>query len=170
MPQRVKGLAANLLGILCLASCLYPAVPLRFDFGADRGLAWMITLLVTTWTGDVAALLVGKRFGRTPFSPLISPHKTNEGAAAGLLAGTVAAVTLRYTVYPELALQHVVVASLLIGMFGQLGDLAESMLKRAAGVKDSSGLIPGHGGILDRIDSLMFSLPVLYLFLCLINP
>jgi phosphatidate cytidylyltransferase len=126
-------------------------------------------MLVTIWGGDTSALLVGRRWGRHALSPVISPRKTNEGALGGLLGGTAAAVALRYLAFGNLALHHVVVASLLIGMAGQLGDLGESMLKRAAGVKDSSGLIPGHGGILDRIDSLLFALPVTYYILLFLS-
>ncbi|MBM3789779.1 MAG: hypothetical protein FJW35_05445 [Acidobacteria bacterium] len=168
--ERVQGFMVNMLGVLYLGFCLYPAVPLRFDFGDQPGREWLVVLLVTIWVGDVCALLVGRSFGRTRFSPVISPRKTNEGAAAGLLFGTLAAVLLRYALFRDLDPLQVVQGSLLIGMFGQLGDLSESMLKRAAGLKDSSHLIPGHGGVLDRIDSMLFGLPALYVFLLLANP
>jgi phosphatidate cytidylyltransferase len=103
--------------------------------------------------------------GRTLFAPQMSPKKTNEGAAGGLVAGVAAGLLLQVFAFPELPRFHVATLSLLLGMFGQLGDLAESMLKRAAQVKDSSQLIPGHGGVLDRVDSLLFAFPVLYLYL-----
>jgi phosphatidate cytidylyltransferase len=111
------------------------------------------------------AFVVGKSIGRTLFAPHISPKKTNEGAVGGLLASILAAILLQHFWYTDLPLRHVIIAAFLVGTFGQLGDLAESMLKRAAEVKDSSSIIPGHGGVLDRIDSLLFAFPVLYLYL-----
>ncbi|MEJ2247318.1 MAG: phosphatidate cytidylyltransferase, partial [Acidobacteriota bacterium] len=91
-----------------------------------------------------------------PLAPSLSPKKTKEGALAGFLAGIGIAVAIRYFLFTDLPLRHVIMVSILLGISGQLGDLAESMMKRAAGVKDSSHLIPGHGGILDRMDSLLF--------------
>ena len=168
--KRVASLLTSLLGILYLAFCLYPAVPLRFDLPGELGRAWLVILLVTIWIGDTAALAVGRRFGRTPLSPVISPHKTREGAIGGLLGGTLAALLMQHLFLPALPWHHVLIGSLLAGAFGQLGDLAESMLKRAAGVKDSSSLIPGHGGVLDRIDSLLFSIPAMYVYLRWVYP
>jgi phosphatidate cytidylyltransferase len=163
--DRVLGMMANLLGIFYLGLCLYPAFALRYTFGNRAGLEWTLTLLAVIWTGDTAAFAAGKGFGRTRLAPQLSPNKTNEGAVAGLLIGVLVALLLRRFLFPDLPLVHLVVASLLMGIFGQLGDLAESMLKRAAGVKESSNLIPGHGGVLDRIDSLLFAFPILYLYL-----
>jgi phosphatidate cytidylyltransferase len=165
LRDRALGLMANSLGASYMAFLLYPAVPVRFQFGDGPGLHWTILLFAVIWTGDSAALFVGKSLGRTPFAPHISPKKTWEGAAGGLLGGVAAAVVLQRLVYHDLPLPHVAAVALLTGAFGQLGDLAESMLKRAAEVKDSSDLIPGHGGVLDRIDSLLFAYPVLYLYL-----
>jgi len=168
--ERVLGLMTDLLGVAYLALCLYPAVGVRFGFGERVGLEWTLVLLAVIWAGDTGALFGGKAFGRTPFAPRISPKKTNEGAVAGLLAGLLVAWLLQLFFFSDLPLRHVLMASLLMGMFGQLGDLAESMLKRAADVKESSYLIPGHGGALDRIDSLLFAFPVLYLYLHQIYP
>ena len=165
LRDRAAGLMADLLGVFYLAFCLYPAVVLRFDFGEKLGLHWTILLLTVIWVGDCMALVVGKTMGRTAFARQISPNKTNEGAVGGLLAGVVAAALLQHFWCTDLPLPHVIAAAFLMGAFGQLGDLAESMLKRAAEVKDSSSIIPGHGGVLDRIDSLLFAFPVLYLYL-----
>jgi len=165
MKDRVLGMMSNLLGVFYLGVCLCAAYAIRYRFGSRLGLEWMLMLLAVTWAGDTAALFAGRTFGRTPFAPKLSPKKTNEGAAGGLLAGLVVAMLLRYFLFSDLPLAHVAAASLLIGIFGQLGDLAESMFKRAAEVKESSNLIPGHGGILDRIDSLLFAFPVLYIYL-----
>ncbi len=142
---------------------------MRFTFGPRAGLAWTFILLAVIWAGDTAALFAGRSFGRTPFARHLSPKKTNEGAVAGILAGVLAAVLMRQFFFAELLLRDVVVASILMGAFGQLGDLAESMLKRAGEVKESSHLIPGHGGVLDRIDSLLFAFPVLWLYLQLVQ-
>jgi len=163
--DRVLGMMVNLLGLLYLVFCLYPAFVVRFGFGPHAGLEWTLLVLAVTWAGDTAAFLGGKRFGRTKFAPKLSPNKTNEGAIAGLLAGMLVAVLLHYVVFVDLPLKHMIPAALLIGLFGQLGDLAESMLKRAAEVKESGHLIPGHGGVLDRVDSLLFAFPVLCLYL-----
>lgn len=165
LREKALGLMANILGVFYLGFLLYPAVALRFDFGEKTGLHWMIVLLFILWAGDSAALVVGKRIGRTAFAPQVSPKKTNEGAVGGLLAGVLAAIVLQQFLFQDLPLQHVVAVAFLAGIAGQLGDLAESMLKRAAEIKDSSRIIPGHGGALDRIDSLLFGFPVLYIYM-----
>jgi len=170
MKDRVLGMMSNLLGVLYMGVCLYAAYEIRYRFGSRLGLEWMMMLLAVTWAGDTAALFAGRTFGRTPFTPMFSPRKTWEGAAGGLLAGLVVALLLGHFLFSDLPLWHVAAASLLIGIFGQLGDLAESMIKRAAEVKESSNLIPGHGGILDRIDSLLFAFPILYIYLELLYP
>jgi phosphatidate cytidylyltransferase len=165
LRESVNGMMSSLLGICYLTFFLYPALPVRFHFGNQLGLHWFLILLAVIWVGDTASLFVGRSLGRTLFAPNISPKKTNEGAVGGLLAGVLAGVLLQHFLFTELPLFHVTAVALLLGMFGQLGDLAESMLKRAAEVKDSSHLIPGHGGILDRVDSLLFAFPVLYVYL-----
>jgi phosphatidate cytidylyltransferase len=172
MRERAMALMAELLGVLYLALCLYPAIPIRFDFngtsGRAIGLQWAFVLLIVIWTNDSAALAIGKTLGKTPLAPVLSPKKTWEGAAGGLLAGIGVAAAIQPFFFPDLRLRSLVIASILIGIFGQLGDLAESMLKRAAAIKDSSHLIPGHGGVLDRLDSLLFAIPILYFYMLLI--
>jgi phosphatidate cytidylyltransferase len=165
LKENALSLMATLLGVFYLTLCLYPAVQVRFGFGSTVGLHWILILLAVLWAGDTAALVVGRKLGRTPFAPRISPKKTNEGAIGGLLAGAAAAMLVRQFLCPDLPAIHVLAVSVLTGAFGQLGDLAESMLKRAAQIKDSSQLIPGHGGVLDRIDSLLFAFPVLFIYL-----
>ncbi len=167
--ERAFGLMAELLGVFYLALFLYPALPIRYDFGNTIGLHWTILVLVIIWTGDTAALAIGKTMGTSAFAPVLSPKKTREGAMAGLLAGLGISALFQHFLFTDLDLHQVLVASILLGIFGQLGDLAESMLKRAAEIKDSSHLIPGHGGVLDRMDSLLFAFPVLYFYLLIIN-
>lgn len=166
--NRALGFMAEMSGILYVTLFLYPALAIRYGFGNSLGLQWTLLMLFVIWGGDTAALVAGKKIGKTPFAPVLSPNKTNEGALAGLLAGIGIAVVLERLLFTDLPLGHVIAAGALLGVFGQLGDLAESMLKRAAGIKDSSNLIPGHGGVLDRMDSLLFSLPVLYAYLLLL--
>jgi len=163
--ERAWALMSELFGIFYLALFLYPALPIRYDFGNETGLHWTLLLLFVIWTGDTVALAVGKTLGKSPFAPVLSPKKTKEGAMAGLLGGVGIAAAVQHFLFPDLPLNHVLVAAVLLGFFGQLGDLAESMLKRAAEIKDSSQLIPGHGGVLDRMDSLLFAYPVLYFYL-----
>lgn len=167
--ERALGLMAELLGIFYLSFFLYPALPIRYDFGNTVGRQWIVLVLIIVWSGDTAALVVGKTLGTSRFAPVLSPKKTNEGAMAGLLAGLGISVLFQHFLFTDLDLHQVMVASILLGIFGQLGDLAESMLKRAAEVKDSSHLIPGHGGVLDRMDSLLFAFPVLYFYLLIIH-
>ena len=168
MRERALALMAETLGVFYFTLFLYPMFSVRFEFGNNVGLHWTITILAVIWANDMAALAVGRKFGRTRFAPQLSPKKTNEGAAGGLIAGVVVAVLLKYFLMNDLPLVHALSVSILCGVFGQLGDLAESLLKRAAEVKDSSQLIPGHGGALDRVDSLLFAFPVLYIYLVFI--
>ncbi|MGH7467753.1 MAG: phosphatidate cytidylyltransferase [Longimicrobiales bacterium] len=141
------------------------------DFStAWRGTALVAFPLVIIWLSDSFAYFTGRAFGRRKLLPRVSPGKTVEGAVAGLLAGTAVAILLGRSI---LGPQVGVAASPLlwacggvtIAAFGQLGDLAESLLKREAGVKDSGTLLPGHGGVLDRFDALFFAFPVSYWFL-----
>ena len=169
LRDRALGLMAGIVGLIYPALFLFAAVPLRFDFGDKTGLHWFMVVLAVTWTGDTMALFTGRRFGRTAFAPMISPKKTNEGAIGGLIGGLIAAAFMQRFLFADLPFGHVLVFSLLVGAFGQLGDLAESTLKRAAGVKDSSHLIPGHGGVLDRVDSLLFAFPVAYIYLLILH-
>jgi phosphatidate cytidylyltransferase len=133
--------------------------PLSF-LGAEQ--AWILLLVLGVWSYDTGAYLVGRRFGRRKFLSHISPSKTLEGLAGGLVATTVV-VTLGLWALGQPA-WHGLLLGPIVGLVAQAGDLAESMLKRAAGAKDSSGLIPGHGGILDRIDSFLFAAPVVTLY------
>ena len=133
--------------------------PLAF-LGGERG--WILVLVLGVWAYDTGAYFVGKRFGRARFLAHISPSKTYAGLVGGLVASTLV-VTVMSILLGEPPLVGLALGPLL-GLAAQAGDLAESMLKRAAGSKDSGTLIPGHGGILDRVDSFLFAAPVVALY------
>jgi phosphatidate cytidylyltransferase len=125
---------------------------------APRGLAWALTVILATWVGDSAAYLTGRAFGRRKLAPRLSPNKTIEGGLGGLI-GSLVVGGLAFLVFGLGAWWIGAFVGFVIGVAGQVGDLVESFLKRQAGVKDSGTLIPGHGGILDRIDALLFAFP-----------
>ena len=116
------------------------------------------------------AMGVGKAIGRHKFAPTVSPNKTVEGFFGGLLGGIIVAVIMRLWLLSSFDWWVLIVAGLIVSLVGQLGDLVESMWKRSYGIKDSSAIIPGHGGVLDRFDSLLFAAPALYWFLKFIAP
>ena len=133
------------------------------------GLAWLLLALLVTWLSDTFAYLVGKTWGRRKLIPRVSPNKTVEGAAGGLAAAAITAVCCDVAFGMEIGAALAIGVGLVLGALGQIGDLAESMLKRMRGVKDSGALIPGHGGMLDRIDALIFVIVAAWLFAPLFN-
>ena len=147
------------LGMAYVGGLLSFASTLR---GLPEGEQLIYFLVVTSWASDIAAYYIGSRFGRHPLAPGTSPRKTVEGALAGMIASLVVAMIGSPWIWPRLFWSVAGVIGLLLAVVGILGDLCESAMKRGAGVKDSGTLIPGHGGILDRLDSLMFACPVLY--------
>jgi phosphatidate cytidylyltransferase len=132
--------------------------------GSWGGTALVFFPLVVTWVTDTAAMFGGKAIGGPQLAPVISPGKTRAGGVAGLVGGALVGLLFATAVFPRvgvpLAVGPAIVVALLLAVVGQAGDLVESLFKREAGVKDSSGLIPGHGGVLDRFDSLYVVLPV----------
>ncbi len=128
--------------------------------------AWtVLTIFAAIWVCDSAAYFAGRAFGKHKLFERVSPKKTWEGAIAGFLGAIGAFVLMKALVLPYLTVGQAVVCGAIVGIFGQLGDLVESLLKRDAGIKDSSSLIPGHGGVLDRFDSILFVSPLLFLYL-----
>jgi phosphatidate cytidylyltransferase len=125
----------------------------------------VLAIFATIWICDSAAYFIGRWLGRNKLFERVSPKKTIEGAVAGLLFAIAAFLIAKALALPYLTWAQALVCGSIIGIFGQLGDLVESLLKRDAGVKDSSSILPGHGGLLDRFDSLMFVSPLLYLYL-----
>lgn len=168
-PQRV---AASALAWLYCGVLIATVVALRLRFG----FAWVMLAFVVTWLNDTLAYFAGRFLGRTPFYPRVSPKKTWEGFAGGVTGSVLGALgtKLAFQLLPQpggerfdLSWAACVALGLGASVLGPLGDLAESMLKRAAGVKDSGNLIPGHGGLLDRIDALLFVGPWVYLWAAL---
>lgn len=125
---------------------------------------WVLFILVTVFAGDTGALYIGTYFGKHKLSPSVSPNKTIEGALGGLAASLVGGMAVKFILLADLPVGFSLLFCLLCGLFGQIGDLFESALKRASGIKDSGAILPGHGGILDRVDAILFAAPVAYLF------
>jgi phosphatidate cytidylyltransferase len=147
---------------------VYIVLPLAMLVMIDlqpNGKLWIFFLLVVIFANDTGAFYLGKLFGKHKLYERISPGKTWEGAIGGLLCGVIAALWFLHILRLHKIDLSVLLLVLALSMVGQIGDLAESMLKRNHGVKDSGKILPGHGGMLDRIDSLLFSIPVLYIFL-----
>lgn len=159
-------------GVLAdVAAALFPTLYLGLPLGAlvaihaVGGREAVLLLLVTIVASDTAQYYSGRLFGRHKLSPVISPKKTVEGALGGFLVAPLVFTLLAHWWLPRAATSLLLLVGLLLVGVGIAGDLFESLLKRSAGVKDSSALIPGHGGVLDRIDSILFAAPAFYLFL-----
>ena len=160
------GIALTLLGICYCAWLLAHAIWLR---ALPGGAALTFLLLGVTWVGETAAYIVGRRWGRRKLAPRISPAKTVEGAAAQVVASVGTALLAAWVGPPPvITAGHALGVGLTLGGVGQVGDLAESFLKRSAETKDTGGLLPGHGGLLDRLDSLLFNAPALYYYAILV--
>jgi phosphatidate cytidylyltransferase len=184
-PTGVAGVSAGVAGVALLRAALIKAefrvgllqaawivlgivyVGGLMSFGSllralPEGRELVYFLVFTIWAGDIGAFYIGSRLGQRPLAPRISPRKTVEGALGGIAVSMVVAIAGSFWIWPALPRGRAAVLSLLLAIAGILGDLCESAVKRGAAVKDSGTLIPGHGGVLDRLDSLMFACPVLY--------
>jgi len=164
LPEYLGGAASTLLGLFYVAFTLSLLVPLRFAIHSD-GRMFAFLLFLVIWAGDIGAFLVGRTVGRRLLFPSISPKKTVEGSLAGLVAGLLAAWAFASLFWPKAKLGMVMPLAALIAVAGQVGDLVESAMKRAANLKDSGSILPGHGGLLDRVDSLILAAPTLWLAL-----
>ena len=159
----VSGISTTIFGILYISWFFSFMIKIRF---MTNGVGLLTTLLLITKLGDIGAFVVGKRFGKNPLIPQVSPHKSIEGAFAGLLFSILGALASRPFVH--YSYWHLLFLGLFLGILTQLGDLSESLIKRDCGVKDSGELLPGLGGILDLIDSLLFTAPVFYFYMSII--
>jgi phosphatidate cytidylyltransferase len=154
--------AWTLTGVLYIGWFLSFPVILRIEAGRN----WILLMFFATFASDTAAYFIGKALGKHKMAPAISPGKTWEGAVAGAVGAALAGYIFTLNTFFQVPLSAFsgVILGLLVSIFGQFGDLAESMLKRGVGVKDSGNLMPGHGGILDRLDSLLFAGVTVYLY------
>ncbi|MCR4288449.1 MAG: phosphatidate cytidylyltransferase, partial [Deltaproteobacteria bacterium] len=149
----------------------YIAVPLSYMIlvkDTELGGARLLFFFIVIWSSDTFAYITGKAFGRHKFAPVLSPGKTIEGVFGGLAGSLVAAAVFNRFMNTGFALPEALAMAFLLAWAGIAGDLAESLIKRAAGAKDSGTIMPGHGGMLDRIDSLLFPLPIYYYMLRLV--
>ena len=163
LDQVLPGAAATLLGLVYIPTALGLLVSVRSSISLGRDAPqWIFFFLLAVWLGDTAAFCVGRTIGRHKLAPRISPKKTVEGALGGLLGNALAALLTKKVLIPGTSLLGLLCLSGIMGVVSQLGDLAESALKRGAGSKDSSNLLPGHGGVLDRIDGVLFAAPVFF--------
>ena len=166
----VKNLGATFLGILYIGFFSSAIISIRefypnLDDQYNRGGYLIIALLATIWICDSVAFFGGTAFGKHKLFPRISPNKSWEGALFGFVFAILTMVLAKLFVLDFLSWLNIIVLGIIIGIIGQLGDLVQSSIKRDVGVKDSSSIIPGHGGIFDRFDSLLFSAPAVWLYL-----
>ncbi len=157
--------ARQVLGLIYIAVPLALLILIR---NGHSGQLWIYTILAIIFCGDIGAYYVGSYFGRRKLCPAVSPGKTKEGALGGLTANVLAGAIIKVFFFPALSWAGCLVFFVLLGVAGQIGDLFESVLKRAAEIKDSGTILPGHGGILDRIDALLFASPVAYFFIAFV--
>lgn len=165
-PRPVEGaledISVTLLGVCYVAFLFSFQVAIRM---MGDGKQWLVFLFFIIWASDIGAYSVGIPFGRHRLYEKVSPKKSIEGFVGALIASAGMALVCRIWFMPEIGQAEVVGIALMLAVVGTVGDLAESLIKRAAGVKDSGTIIPGHGGILDRMDSMLFAAPVLYYYL-----
>lgn len=165
----VETLPATGISSSALLLVAYPlsfVVPMHGAFW--QGNRFLLFALVLTWAADTTAYFVGRAVGRHPLAPRISPKKTWEGSIGSMFGSLLVAYLFHFWI--DIALVHLMLMAVLGNVAGQMGDLLESAYKRSAGVKDSGGLLPGHGGVLDRIDALILCVPVIWYYLVLVNP
>lgn len=167
----IFNIGSTLIGIFYIGLFASTIIEIReyFKYDYENGGYLIISILAAIWICDSAAFFVGKSIGKHKMFPRVSPKKSWEGAIAGFVFSILAMITAKYLVLSFFSLFDAVIIGTCVGVLGQIGDLIESLLKRDAGVKDSSNIIPGHGGVFDRFDSLLYTAPVVYLYLNFIN-
>ena len=155
-------IGAGVLGIIYIA---FPISHLILIRDLEQGRFWVLFLVCIIAANDTFAYYAGKGLGKHKLSPVVSPKKTVEGALGGLIGGVAVALVFNQIFLTHISPKEISMLAVFIGILGQLSDLFESLIKRSAGVKDSGSILPGHGGMLDRIDSLIFPIPFLYYYL-----
>lgn len=161
LPDFPSSIALTFFGALVVSFTLNHFVYLRREFGPY----WIYFLFAVIFIGDTGAYFIGKPFGRHKMAPLASPNKTWEGSFGGLALACLGGIAAQQVLLPETVLWKAVVLALVVHAVAQVSDPLESLFKRAAGVKDSSNILPGHGGFLDRVDSLILAAPLYYYLL-----
>ena len=156
--------ALLVLGVVYVFGCWKCARTLRETYSPH----WLMYALLLNWAGDIGAYYVGRPFGRHKLAPRVSPKKSWEGSVASVFTSVLVGGLYLYRFVPEVPLPHVVALTAVANAAGQFGDLAESAMKRGAQMKDSGAILPGHGGFLDRVDSTLFAMPVIYAYLLLL--
>jgi phosphatidate cytidylyltransferase len=164
LSETLPRASTMLLGVLYVFGSWRCAILLR-----EAGWPWLLFALAINWVGDMSAYYVGKNLGMHKLARQISPAKTWEGAIASAVASVAFGVAFLQRFAPGSTILEMVALSALANVAGQLGDLAESALKRGAGIKDSGSILPGHGGLLDRVDSALFTMPAVYVYLRLVK-
>lgn len=176
-PEPIANTGATFFGVIYVGWMMSYLIRLRslpgtvapFPFPETPHGAWLVLyVFAVTWMTDTGAYVVGSRLGRRKLAPHLSPNKTVEGAIGGLALAT--AMSLAWGTWIHIPWWHAALLGPLIGCLGQVGDLCESALKRDLGIKDFGGIMPGHGGILDRFDSLLFTAPIAYYYLVMVVP
>jgi len=166
----IENISSFLFGLIYVAVFFSFLILIR-EFPPKLGLEyrlgglWVIFLFLCLWFSDILAYFVGAPLGKHKILPMISPKKSWEGAMGGIAGAILAATFSKVIFLKEIPVIHLLFLSIIVSVFGQLGDFVESSFKRSANLKDSSNIIPGHGGILDRFDSLLFSAPLVYFYL-----
>ncbi|MCP4898105.1 MAG: phosphatidate cytidylyltransferase [bacterium] len=169
-PQgALTGMATSFFAVLYLGGGGACIAWIRLWPSADAGAHLLLLFLFTIWAGDSGAYYVGKRWGRHSMSPRVSPKKTWEGIAGGVAATFIVALILQRWLHTDLAMVHLLGLAAILAVSAPVGDLIESLFKRDTQVKDSSNLLPGHGGFLDRTDSLVYSAPPVLAYLAFIG-
>jgi len=156
-----REVAFAMLAFLYIPFLLMHLVQLR---QTTFGIQWLLVIMLIVMTNDSAAYYSGSAFGKHRLYPLVSPKKSIEGAVGGLIGSLCGTLLAKFIFFPQLTFTDAAATALIVGVVGQAGDLFESLLKRSFGVKDSGTIIPGHGGVLDRMDSILFAAPVTYYY------
>jgi phosphatidate cytidylyltransferase len=166
----IQRIAVSFLGAFFLPLSLYFMIVIRdVRYSGADAMKYVFLIFVTVWVLDTAAYAFGRMFGKHKLAPNVSPKKTVEGAAAGVVFGVFAAIICKYIFIADLRFCDAAAFGIILSVVGQFSDLAESLIKRDANIKDSGNTIPGHGGFLDRFDSYIFAAPAIYFYIFFIK-
>ncbi|BDU49671.1 phosphatidate cytidylyltransferase [Haliovirga abyssi] len=174
IKEAISEISYTIFGVIYISFMFSHLLLLRYisntpknilGFNFTEGRLWILTIFLLIWASDSAAYFIGVKYGKHKIMPKVSPKKSVEGSIAGIIAPILSMILLKYVFFNELSFLHIILIGALVGIFGEFGDLSESLLKREFEIKDSGTILLGHGGIWDRFDSLIFAIPVLYYYL-----